>query len=100
MLQAAALLPLFQLLKQCNIIVDSLGANATGTNLGAVVLNGNATAISTGSGTINNIFIDNKTNYYTLNVKLFNDMTNLGHVYIIKSKEREEITNLEKRKDE
>ncbi|WP_298221271.1 rod shape-determining protein MreC [Flavobacterium sp.] len=53
-----------------------------------------------GIGTINNIFIDNKTNYYTLNVKLFNDMTNLGHVYIIKSKQREEITNLEKKKDE
>jgi rod shape-determining protein MreC len=46
-------------------------------------------------GTIDKIFIDNQTNYYTLNVKLFNDMTNLGHVYIIKSKNREEITNLE-----
>jgi hypothetical protein len=30
-------------------------------------------------------------------VRLFNDMTNLGHVYIIKNKDREEITNLEKR---
>ncbi len=47
-------------------------------------------------GTIDKIFIDNQTNYYTLNVKLFNDMTNLGHVYIIKSKNREEIINLEK----
>lgn len=46
-------------------------------------------------GTIDKIFIDNQTNYYTLNVKLFNDMTNLGHVYIIKSKNREEIINLE-----
>jgi len=27
-------------------------------------------------------------------------MTNLGHVYIIKSKDREEIQNLEKREDE
>jgi rod shape-determining protein MreC len=27
---------------------------------------------------------------------LFNDMTNLGYVYIIKSKDREEIINLEK----
>ena len=52
-------------------------------------------------GTINKIYIDNKTNYYTLDVKLFNDMTNLGHVYIIKSKNREELNNLEKRnKDE
>ncbi|MGK4566070.1 rod shape-determining protein MreC [Flavobacterium sp. 3HN19-14] len=48
-----------------------------------------------GIGTIANIYIDNKTQYYTLNVRLFNDMTNLGHVYIIKSKEREEILQLE-----
>ena len=53
-----------------------------------------------GIGTIDKIYTDNKTNYYTLNVKLFNDMTNLGHVYIIKSKDREEIQNLEKREDE
>ena len=46
-------------------------------------------------GTIDKIYVDNETNYYTLNIKLFNDMTNLGHVYIIKSKDREEITNLE-----
>jgi rod shape-determining protein MreC len=48
-------------------------------------------------GTINKIYIDNKTNYYTLDIKLFNDMTNLGHVYIIKSKNSEELNNLEKR---
>jgi len=48
-----------------------------------------------GIGTIDKIYVDNKTNYYTINVKLFNDMTNLGHVYIIKSKDREEIINLE-----
>lgn len=54
-----------------------------------------------GIGTIDKIFTEEKNNYYTINVKLFNDMTNLGHVYIIKSKDREEITNLEKReKDE
>lgn len=47
-------------------------------------------------GTIHNIYIDTQTNYYTLNIKLFNDMTNLGHVYIIKSKDREEVNNLEK----
>ncbi len=49
-------------------------------------------------GTVYKIYIDNQTNYYTLDVKLFNDMTNLGHVYIIKSKDQEEITNLENRK--
>jgi rod shape-determining protein MreC len=46
-------------------------------------------------GTISKIEIDNQTHYYTIQVKLFNDMTNLGHVYILKSKDREEIINLE-----
>ena len=50
-------------------------------------------------GTVDKIYIDNQTNYYTLDVKLFNDMTNLGHVYVIKSKDREEIINLEKKKE-
>jgi rod shape-determining protein MreC len=47
-------------------------------------------------GTIDRVFIDNQTHYYTLNIKLFNDMTDLGHVYILKSKDREEIIKLEK----
>jgi rod shape-determining protein MreC len=55
-----------------------------------------------GIGTIDKIYIPKgKTHYYYLNVKLFNDMTNLGHVYIIKSGNSEEILNLEKQgKDE
>jgi len=55
-----------------------------------------------GIGTIDKVYIDNETNYYTLDIKLFNDMTNLGHVYIIKSKDAEEISNLENqnKKDE
>ena len=55
-----------------------------------------------GIGTIDKVYIDNETNYYTLDIKLFNDMTNLGHVYIIKSKDSEEIMNLENqtKKDE
>ncbi len=51
-------------------------------------------------GTIYKIYVDNQTNYYTLDIKLFNDMTNLGHVYIIKSKDSEEINNLENKKNE
>ncbi|MCZ8230462.1 rod shape-determining protein MreC [Flavobacterium sp.] len=55
-------------------------------------------------GTIHRVFRDkdNQTNFYTLEVKLFNDMTNLGHVYILKSKGKEEITKLEnqRKKDE
>jgi rod shape-determining protein MreC len=50
-------------------------------------------------GTIERIKIDNETHYYTIEVKLFNDMTNLGHVYILKSKNRDEIINLEKKKE-
>ncbi|MGL2962265.1 rod shape-determining protein MreC [Flavobacterium sp. RSB2_4_14] len=55
-----------------------------------------------GIGTIDKVYIDNVTNYYTLDIKLFNDMTNLGHVYIIKNKDAEEISNLENqsKKDE
>lgn len=53
-------------------------------------------------GTIDKVETDDQTHYYTITVKLFNDMTNLGHVYVIKSKDREEIINLEKKakKDE
>jgi rod shape-determining protein MreC len=55
-----------------------------------------------GIGTIEKVYIDDVTNYYTLDIKLFNDMTNLGHVYIIKNKDADEITNLENqtKKDE
>jgi rod shape-determining protein MreC len=56
-----------------------------------------------GIGTIDKVFIPNdKNHYYKINVKLFNDMTNLGHVYIIKSENSEEIKNLEnqRKKDE
>ena len=41
------------------------------------------------------VFIDKKTNYYTLEIRLFNDMTNLDHVYIIENKDLQEITTLE-----
>ena len=55
-----------------------------------------------GIGTIDKVYIDNETNYYTLDIKLFNDMTNLGHVYVIKNKDTDEIINLENKtkKDE
>ncbi|MFZ4670390.1 MAG: rod shape-determining protein MreC [Flavobacterium sp.] len=55
-----------------------------------------------GIGTIDKVYIDNETNYYTLDIKLFNDMTNLGHVYVIKNKDADEIINLENKskKDE
>jgi rod shape-determining protein MreC len=46
-------------------------------------------------GTVDRIYIKNKTSFYVIDVKLFNDMTNLGHVYILKGKNKEELINLE-----
>ncbi|GAA3764195.1 rod shape-determining protein MreC [Flavobacterium ginsengiterrae] len=51
-------------------------------------------------GTVQKIYIKKNTSYYVIDVKLFNDMTNLGHVYIIKSKDREELINLENKSKE
>jgi rod shape-determining protein MreC len=46
-------------------------------------------------GKIDKVFIDKKTNYYTINVRLFNDMTALGYVYIIENKLKTEKEALE-----
>ena len=46
-------------------------------------------------GKIDKIFIDRKTNYYTINVRLFNDMTALGYVYIIENKLKKQKQDLE-----
>lgn len=46
-------------------------------------------------GKIEKIYVDKKTNYYTIDVRLFNDMTALGHVYIIENKDRDEIKQLQ-----
>ncbi len=46
-------------------------------------------------GTIDKIYIDRVTNYYTIDVRLFNDMSNLGNVYIIDNKSKTELKTLE-----
>ena len=46
-------------------------------------------------GVIDKVYTDKETNYFTLNVRLFNDMTNLGHVYVIENYERKEIEAIE-----
>jgi len=46
-------------------------------------------------GTIESFELDNAEDFYIINVKLFNDMTNIGHVYIINNHNSEEILNLE-----
>lgn len=48
-----------------------------------------------GIGTISSFQLDASQNYYNINIKLFNDMTNIGHVYIIKNLDRKEIEILE-----
>jgi rod shape-determining protein MreC len=46
-------------------------------------------------GIIDKIYTDTQTNFFTLNIRLFNDMTNLNHVYIITNKDNSEIKKLE-----
>jgi len=50
-------------------------------------------------GKIEDFVLNQDKNSYTLNIALFNDMTNLEHVYIITNKDRQEITNLEQEED-
>ena len=51
-------------------------------------------------GSIQDFKLDQSESYYTINVKLFNDMTNIGYVYVIENLEREEILELEEQEDE
>lgn len=51
-------------------------------------------------GTVNSFKIDNGGDSYTVNVKLFNDMTNIGHVYVIENLQAAEIKSLQKPKDD
>lgn len=45
-------------------------------------------------GTVESYKLDDAENFYTIDIKLFNDMTNIEHVYIIENNDREEINNL------
>jgi rod shape-determining protein MreC len=47
-------------------------------------------------GVIESFQLDVAENYYEIEIKLFNDMTNIEHVYIIENVDAVEITNLEK----
>ncbi|TSE09764.1 MULTISPECIES: rod shape-determining protein MreC [Aquimarina] len=48
-----------------------------------------------GIGTISNYKLNQNKSYYLIDVKLFNDMSNIGFVYAIKSRDIEEIKSLE-----
>lgn len=45
-------------------------------------------------GVVSTFKIDATENYFEIDIKLFNDMTNIGHVYIIENLDAEEINNL------
>lgn len=45
-------------------------------------------------GIIHDFKLDQAENYYEINIRLFNDMTNIEHVYIIENKDISEINNL------
>lgn len=51
-------------------------------------------------GIVEDFKLDNAENFYEINVRLFNDMTNLEHVYIIQNKDLKEINELLKTTDE
>lgn len=46
-------------------------------------------------GTVEEFNLEEGANYYNLQIKLFNDMTNLKHVYVIENTNKEEILQLE-----
>lgn len=46
-------------------------------------------------GKVESYTMDTTENYLTLQIQLFNDMTNINHIHIIKNNHREEILNLE-----
>ena len=46
-------------------------------------------------GTVDNFTTDQSDSYYTINIDLFNDMTNIGYVYVIENTQKEEIQELQ-----
>ena len=46
-------------------------------------------------GTVTSFELDAAEDFYEININLFNDMTNIGHVYIINNNDSDEILNLE-----
>ncbi|MBE15599.1 MAG: rod shape-determining protein MreC [Cytophagaceae bacterium] len=46
-------------------------------------------------GTITSFKLEESKNFYIIEIQLFNDMTNIGHVYIIQNRDKPEIEQLE-----
>jgi len=51
-------------------------------------------------GRVQKIYFDNQTNSFTLDIKLFNDITNLSYVYVTGNIHKNELEKLEKEDDE
>lgn len=51
-------------------------------------------------GSIEDFTLDQSQSYYTINIKLFNDMTNIGYVYIIENVNKDAVEELQKTNDE
>ncbi|HET8753977.1 MAG TPA: rod shape-determining protein MreC [Salinimicrobium sp.] len=51
-------------------------------------------------GKIKDFSLDISESYYTIDVRLFNDMTNIGYVYIIENTSKEEISELQNKATE
>ncbi|MBQ4818783.1 rod shape-determining protein MreC [Aquimarina sp. MMG016] len=62
-----------------------------------IITNGRSTIFpkGIGIGTILNYELDQNQNYYLIDVRLFNDMTDIGFVYAIKGNDKKEIQILE-----
>lgn len=62
-----------------------------------IVTDGKSTIFPKGLmvGTIADYSLDDADDYYTLEIALFNDMTNLNHVYVIENRHSQEILQLE-----
>lgn len=66
-------------------------------NIGDTIVTGGRSFIFPGNiqiGIINGFELDLNRGYYDINVKLFNDMTDLGEVYLIKRKDKNEALKL------
>ena len=63
----------------------------------SIVTSGRSTIFPKGIpiGTVISYKLDETENYKTIQVRLFNDMTNIGHVHIIQNTDKEEIQSLE-----
>ncbi len=61
-----------------------------------IITGGNSTLFPKGIpiGIVKDFTLNTTKNLYDINVQLFNDMTNLEHVYVIENLHREEINNL------